>query len=517
MLSARTYAILAAILFLGAALRFYNLGEQSFWIDEGAAYQFAQDSHYELWTGEGKIKTTPPLFLSFQHLWLQLFGESEGAFRSLSACFGTLGVLMAFFLGRCLGGPRAGLFSAALIATSSFHIEYSQEARTYIALTVMAMTSMWATTYLLKHAKTAAHPLWRRTSNSEDIDPPRVRAVWLVYVLATTAALYFHNTAVVLPFTMTLAAALAWWRSPEVTRGFAVNWFVANTAILVLWSWWLPTVISQSLTVAKDFWIPDATIPYSIKTILEAYGHPHLGSIRVAAVAISLLLATYGAVRAIRTGAKGYPVALAFLTVPITVFLLSQSNSIMITRVLLWPTAALFVCLGFAVTRLRPRWLQGLVACVVLAINLKGAVGYHRFATKEPFNKVAEHIATHAQQDDALILISGQTSWAFEYYLPPGNPPLSRHTPMIDEWDRYFIPYYPHLATEMKEMAALPDQHERIWAVVRGSYRRLENEKWDQVRALYGDRVEETDYVKLANLHIIRLDRSDVPHEVSSE
>ncbi|HTW95935.1 MAG TPA: glycosyltransferase family 39 protein, partial [Tepidisphaeraceae bacterium] len=47
----------------------------------------------------------PPLYFVMLRLWLDCFGDSDVAARSMSIVFGTLGVLLIFDLGRLMGGP----------------------------------------------------------------------------------------------------------------------------------------------------------------------------------------------------------------------------------------------------------------------------------------------------------------------------------------------------------------------------------------------------------------------------
>jgi len=63
----------------------------------------------------------PPLFYWGNAISFALFGESEFSARLFTATVSIAGVLLTFWMGTVLGGPRAGLFSAMVLCTSLYH------------------------------------------------------------------------------------------------------------------------------------------------------------------------------------------------------------------------------------------------------------------------------------------------------------------------------------------------------------------------------------------------------------
>src|SRR3990170_1517722 len=63
----------------------------------------------------------PPLFYWGNALSFALFGESESSARLFTATVSIAGVLLAYWMGAVLAGPRAGLFSAMVLSTSLYH------------------------------------------------------------------------------------------------------------------------------------------------------------------------------------------------------------------------------------------------------------------------------------------------------------------------------------------------------------------------------------------------------------
>ncbi len=63
----------------------------------------------------------PPLFYWGNAASFALFGESEFSARLFTATASIAGVLLTYWMGAVLGGPRAGLFSAMVLCTSLYH------------------------------------------------------------------------------------------------------------------------------------------------------------------------------------------------------------------------------------------------------------------------------------------------------------------------------------------------------------------------------------------------------------
>jgi uncharacterized membrane protein len=137
-----TLLALAAILALGAGLRFYRLSGQSLWNDEGTSVALAGRSLSQI-TVSAAADIHPPLYHYLLHYWLRLFGSGDAAARSLSALLGVGVVALTYLLGRRLFGALAGWEAALAMAISSYQVYYSQEARMYMLLTLLGAASIY--------------------------------------------------------------------------------------------------------------------------------------------------------------------------------------------------------------------------------------------------------------------------------------------------------------------------------------------------------------------------------------
>ncbi len=136
--------LLGAILLVGLCLRAAGLDHQSFWIDEIASLQLAED---EFLAGLHQIRgdVHPPGYFTLLHWWIRGVGSSESAVRWLSVIPSLLTVAALFRFGRLLYGQRIGMMAAAIAAGSLIQIYYAQEARSYAWLMLLATLSMDAT------------------------------------------------------------------------------------------------------------------------------------------------------------------------------------------------------------------------------------------------------------------------------------------------------------------------------------------------------------------------------------
>jgi 4-amino-4-deoxy-L-arabinose transferase-like glycosyltransferase len=126
----RKYALPLAIV-VGAALRFYALGHQSFWYDEWDTVFMTQQSFGDMLNRLGPVELSPPVYFVVTWLWTVPFGDSEFALRSVSALAGIALIPVLYLAARDLVDRRAGLIVAWLAAVNPLLVWYSQEARSY--------------------------------------------------------------------------------------------------------------------------------------------------------------------------------------------------------------------------------------------------------------------------------------------------------------------------------------------------------------------------------------------------
>ncbi|RLC29692.1 hypothetical protein DRH13_05340, partial [Candidatus Woesebacteria bacterium] len=137
---------LFAIIVLGIFLRIFALN-QSFWLDEAiGALVVKEQNIVQIATQFPKGDNHPPLYYLALEGWSNLFGYSEVVLRSLSVLFGVLTIYFSFLIAKIFTKKKKvfyPLFSALLLASSPFHIYYSQEARMYIMAGLFATMAIY--------------------------------------------------------------------------------------------------------------------------------------------------------------------------------------------------------------------------------------------------------------------------------------------------------------------------------------------------------------------------------------
>jgi mannosyltransferase len=181
--------ILLAITVLALFLRLHLLGQNSFWGDELASVRRAQldwDAFWELMRGPAAMA----LYYALLRFWI-LLGDSEFTVRLLSVIPAVATVPVVYFLGKSLFDARVGLIAALLLAMNAFHIQYSQEARSYSLLILLVTLSS------LFLARGIRHPS---------------RTNWIGYAVTSALSVYAHPFALLVLLTQVSSLAFLPWR-----------------------------------------------------------------------------------------------------------------------------------------------------------------------------------------------------------------------------------------------------------------------------------------------------------------
>ncbi len=139
-----TPLILGLILIFGIILRFYDLGEPSFFNDELETWRIASYPTVSATMEEGVVPDVhPPGYQLIMYFVVHNFGESEFWLRLPSAIFGSLAILAIYFLGKLFYGRKEGLITSALTAFLWAPLYFSQEARAYSLLFLLAIVTSY--------------------------------------------------------------------------------------------------------------------------------------------------------------------------------------------------------------------------------------------------------------------------------------------------------------------------------------------------------------------------------------
>jgi uncharacterized membrane protein len=328
---------LAGLTLLGAVLRFSTLDLQSFWHDE--AVTVGRVLEPSLFSTLGHVpgsEATPPLYYALVWAWTKAFGHGEVGIRSFSALCGTAAIPVAWWAGRALVSRAAGLGAAALTATSSVMVWYSQEARAYALLVLLCALSL---------------ALFAER-----------RLVWWATVSALALLTHYFAVFVVGP-----ELVLLLWLMPERRRAV----LAAGGAVVAVGLALVPLAVHQA-NQGHDRWI--AKIPLSTRvreTGLE-FVLGHSGSpTRVLSVITALILAAVGAVAVLRARSIGrwwmaVAISAAALAVPLLAKLVGLDFYFSRNVLEAWVPLAVAVGAAAAVPRIGPPAVAALCAAFLV-------------------------------------------------------------------------------------------------------------------------------------------------------
>jgi mannosyltransferase len=230
-----------ALTVLGAVLRFWGLGHQGLWYDESVTSLLVSRSPGVMLGLIPHTESTPPLYYCAEWVWTHVFGHGPAGLRSMSALAGTLLIPVAYLAAEKLVSRRVGIITAALTACNPFLIWYSQEARSYESLALLAGVSLLAFAYL--------------------IDDPRPRW-WITWAVASALAIltHYYGVIVVIP-----EAVLLWRR-----YGRRRELLLAGAGIGVVGLALVPLILAQSGT-GHDGWIANSPLGIRLGQIIPQF------------------------------------------------------------------------------------------------------------------------------------------------------------------------------------------------------------------------------------------------------
>ena len=389
--------MLIAVVAAGLALRLFDLGGESLWLDEGVAIRIASLPLAETVTATA-ADVHPPLYRSLLHGWIRVFGRSETAARLLSALLGGLAVWLAAVVGMRVCGAFAGLAGAALLAVSPLAIRYAQDATSYSLFLCLALVSQL---------------LFLRWLEARRL------AVGLAYAVATAALLYAHNAAAFVVAAQWITVLVALPRAPAPPAEFFLRWVFLQISVAALYLPWITVLLGQLGHVRGDFWIPVPTARTLGGTLLDFAGSPWMfGALGIACAAGALTRH----VETEPTGAWPSPraVLLPWALVPIAgPFVASYLVApIFLTRITLPALPAVLLIAGRGVAQLRGTGVRAAVTAALLLGMAFPLLSNYREPNKERWREAAADLDAWASPGDLLLVHAGYCKEEIlDYYL----------------------------------------------------------------------------------------------------
>jgi uncharacterized membrane protein len=223
------------VLIFGALIRFCGLGHKQLWLDELIqAVRSSPSSLRSVLESVADDRAQAPLDYIVQHYLARVLGQSEFALRFHAALFGTLTILVLYYLVRTVFDERVALITSILYAVYPLHHDYSQESRPYALFTLLTACS-----YLL---------FWRLLSAGK-------AKAWFSYIVVTTLLFYANYFGMFVVFSQfvficTLLVPRISESLPEIRKvglAFVSRLLAAITVSIALFIPWIVMGISTNL------------------------------------------------------------------------------------------------------------------------------------------------------------------------------------------------------------------------------------------------------------------------------
>jgi 4-amino-4-deoxy-L-arabinose transferase-like glycosyltransferase len=409
--SRREIIAITSIIVIGGLLRVYRIDALPLWLDEAFTYYASSLPISDL--ASFKADLHPPIFYLIEKCIL-FFGRTEFILRIGPAVLGTASISVVYLLSRQFVNPLAGLVSAALLATSSTHIEYSQEARDYTLLFLALAVASYGLIGYLSGSATDDSSVDRNVRSTSLDNKPQTGRRWLIiYFFGSLAALYTHNISAYYLLFFNLIALICFWPLRLIGNRSFGRWTMWNVVLAVLWLPWLLSIIGR---VDAFGWLPQVSGRDAFSTLVSVQGFGHLKGLKLLLNSLVFLCAFYGAVIAYRAQQRVLAVFViaTMALAPLCIWLSGYIKPVFMTRTILFTATASCLGLGILAAELRPRRVALSIISLILLLNCVSVFLYHKNHKKQDWRGLAEYIETMSNKGDAVIFC------AIYMYLPYG-------------------------------------------------------------------------------------------------
>lgn len=390
---------LPIITLVAIILRIYKISAQPLWLDEIYAVQLSRQGLSAIIQNSLR-DPHPPVYYILQMLTSGLWNvQSEWGWRWLSALCGIVTIPVFYFLCRRFSGRMASSIAALTLAVSPFHVYYSQEARPYAFVTLLAVVTTSIVADLLANQKSRSH--------------------WIALTLLSFIGLFSNYFYALIIGVQALILLLRthqreWWIYALImASGIGLDGYFISTGVS---NFLQQNINAQSLTIV---------------TYLQALaGEPARFAVRwqhwllMAVVGGVVILGSIIAIRRWRKSLLEFYFFLQLLLALLFFFGLEVAFSFRlpkhVSRQLLMLIPALFSLLAIGMNFLGKYWKQIIPAslCVLILIASGAGINAYWHMTKSPEGSLILHVRPEILSSDLVVSLDYSISAAAYFYLP---------------------------------------------------------------------------------------------------
>jgi uncharacterized membrane protein len=401
--------LLLSILLIAAFLRFYHLGFQSAWLDEIHTLKEA-DPNLSLKEFNDVImlrEGIPHLYFLLVRMFSTVFGHTTLVIRLLSAIVGVASVYMIFLIGKEILNKKTGYIAALLMTVNLFHIEHSQEGRSYA---LMVFFVLLATHRMLLFIK--------------DVNIKNTLLLGLFIGLIPNAH-PFGLLNVLVIYSFLLYTLLT---TKNLNRiHFFKNGLLSAVIFLIIFSPVYPIIAKVS--DIQSFWIPEATLQGIKNVFNDISGRNDLFFyFNLIAFFTLFIIAIYILIKKSQTVEDSKTITafvLIFLWISIVagviIFRSYTGISIILNRYFIGVLPALILITAIVIAKIPKTKISYGVASALTLYGLYFITiekNYYNTITKAEFEKVANEII---EKNTEKHKIYSSWGWLMSYYFDPNN------------------------------------------------------------------------------------------------
>jgi mannosyltransferase len=393
----------ASVIALGTALRSFRLGVRSFWLDEAVSAMLARIDRHSFVSAVVHRQANMVLYYALLRGWIRL-GSSEFALRSLSVLAGVAAIPAIYLLGKQVFGARAGRVAALLLCVHAFHIRYSQEARAYSLLMLLAVLS---SLFFLR-----------------SLEEPS-RRNWAAYIVFSTLMVYaqvFGGWVLVAQWSSLFLLLLR--KRSELRRPIHGKQFLFSAAAICF----LVAPLAYCLLFVSDrsqlAWLAKPTTQDVYKFCLELTGDG--GAMLLLAYLVLVLASLAAPIMRQRSEPdadnlwKHYFVLLWLIVPPVLLLVISSRWPVFEPRFLIVCIPPLLLLAANGLSQVRSKILFSAALMIVLALSVAGVDYYYRGRIDnrytDDWRDATRYILSQAERGDAVVFTYSEEKLAFDEY-----------------------------------------------------------------------------------------------------
>lgn len=240
-----TITVLIIIIFLGAVLRFYNLGATSFVADEfldiNSSMAYAKTGVWQNWDFNFNRVNADNVFAArdsraWIYKWqvaevLKMFSASEATARSVSAIWGLISIAVVFYAARYFTGKKEiGLIAAFLFAVSIMGIVFDRKLRMYAMFLPVYLLFSWMFYKFLEEEYKGKIKFFKNVYGKIGIN----LFYFIPMMIAGIASILTHQLAGNIIIVFIVYAAISIYLSMKKSKKTAFNKYILGLAAIII-------------------------------------------------------------------------------------------------------------------------------------------------------------------------------------------------------------------------------------------------------------------------------------------